>query len=50
MIHDYDQTGLNDDPSYHNIDRVQTTTQFNYYNIYTTYKLLTIFICVFSRL
>ncbi|KAJ0434366.1 hypothetical protein HanIR_Chr17g0880751 [Helianthus annuus] len=50
MIHDHDQPGLNDDPSYHNIDRVQITTQIKYYKIYTSYELLTISISVFSRL
>ena len=50
MIHDHDQLGLNDDPSYHNIDRVQITLQNKYYNIYTTCKLLTIIIHVFGKL
>ena len=50
MIHDHDQTGLNDDPSYHNIDRAYITTQIKYYKIYTTFKLLTIITSIFSRL
>ena len=50
MIHDHDQSGLDDDPSYHNIDRPQITTQNKSYKIYTTLVLLTNIFNIFSRL